>query len=143
MAYFGEGKGPIHMDNVRCTGMERSLADCIKRDFGRHNCRHGEDAGVICDYPGMKTSSSSGTGESPGTQRVQCTSAHFSPNSSLSAKPWQWDALSPAPCAGVGSQEAGQARPEAGVHNRPSGLGSACTLSALSVSQLVDKAVSS
>ncbi|KAE8630601.1 hypothetical protein XENTR_v10000889 [Xenopus tropicalis] len=50
MAYFGEGKGPIHVDNVRCTGYERSLADCIKQDIGTHNCRHSEDAGVICDY---------------------------------------------------------------------------------------------
>ncbi|XP_032189167.1 neurotrypsin isoform X2 [Mustela erminea] len=50
MAYFGEGNGPIHVDNVKCTGNERSLADCIKQDIGRHNCRHSEDAGVICDY---------------------------------------------------------------------------------------------
>ncbi|KFQ25894.1 Neurotrypsin, partial [Mesitornis unicolor] len=48
MAYFGEGKGPIHVDNVKCTGNERSLADCIKQDIGMHNCRHSEDAGVIC-----------------------------------------------------------------------------------------------
>ncbi|KAM7142967.1 neurotrypsin isoform 2-T2 [Molossus nigricans] len=54
MAYFGEGKGPIHMDNVECTGAERSLADCIKQEIGRHNCRHSEDAGVICDYFGKK-----------------------------------------------------------------------------------------
>ncbi|XP_037530254.1 neurotrypsin [Nematolebias whitei] len=50
MAYFGEGTGPIHMDNVKCTGEERSLADCIKQTPGTHNCRHSEDAGVICDY---------------------------------------------------------------------------------------------
>ncbi|XP_029474408.1 neurotrypsin isoform X2 [Rhinatrema bivittatum] len=55
MAYFGEGKGPIHADNVKCTGRERSLADCIKQDIGRHNCRHSEDAGVICDYVAKKS----------------------------------------------------------------------------------------
>ncbi|CAH2330498.1 neurotrypsin isoform X2, partial [Pelobates cultripes] len=55
MAYFGEGKGPIHVDNVKCTGNERSLADCIKQDIGKHNCRHSEDAGVICDYLNKKT----------------------------------------------------------------------------------------
>ncbi|XP_026959397.1 neurotrypsin isoform X2 [Sagmatias obliquidens] len=59
MAYFGEGKGPIHVDNVKCTGNERSLADCIKQDIGRHNCRHGEDAGVICDYFDKKASGNS------------------------------------------------------------------------------------
>ncbi|KAJ8339763.1 hypothetical protein SKAU_G00343960 [Synaphobranchus kaupii] len=50
MAYFGEGEGPIHVDNVKCTGGERSLADCIKQPVGMHNCRHNEDAGVICNY---------------------------------------------------------------------------------------------
>uniref|UniRef100_A0A3Q2T3M3 Neurotrypsin n=1 Tax=Fundulus heteroclitus TaxID=8078 RepID=A0A3Q2T3M3_FUNHE len=50
MAYFGEGTGPIHVDNVKCNGEERSLADCIKQKPGTHNCRHSEDAGVICDY---------------------------------------------------------------------------------------------
>ncbi|XP_008411857.1 neurotrypsin [Poecilia reticulata] len=50
MAYFGEGSGPIHVDNVRCNGEERLLADCIKQKPGTHNCRHSEDAGVICDY---------------------------------------------------------------------------------------------
>ncbi|XP_037326813.2 neurotrypsin isoform X1 [Pungitius pungitius] len=50
MAYFGEGTGPIHVDNVKCSGEERSIADCIKQPPGTHNCRHSEDAGVICDY---------------------------------------------------------------------------------------------
>lgn len=50
MAYFGEGEGPIHIDNVKCSGGERTLADCIKQPYGTHNCRHSEDAGVICDY---------------------------------------------------------------------------------------------
>ncbi|XP_012686740.2 neurotrypsin [Clupea harengus] len=50
MAYFGEGQGPIHVDNIKCTGVERSLSDCIKQPFGMHNCRHSEDAGVICNY---------------------------------------------------------------------------------------------
>ncbi|XP_036089324.1 neurotrypsin isoform X1 [Rousettus aegyptiacus] len=59
MAYFGEGTGPIHVDNVRCTGTERSLADCVKQELGRHNCRHSEDAGVICDYFGKKASGNS------------------------------------------------------------------------------------
>lgn len=62
MAYFGEGKGPIHVDNVKCTGNERSLADCIKQDIGRHNCRHSEDAGVICDYLNKKASGNSNKG---------------------------------------------------------------------------------
>ncbi|XP_061275280.1 neurotrypsin isoform X2 [Bos javanicus] len=59
MAYFGEGEGPIHMDNVKCTGNERSLADCVRQNIGDHNCRHSEDAGVICDYLGKKASGNS------------------------------------------------------------------------------------
>uniref|UniRef100_A0A8C7B0H0 Neurotrypsin n=1 Tax=Neovison vison TaxID=452646 RepID=A0A8C7B0H0_NEOVI len=59
MAYFGEGNGPIHVDNVKCTGNERSLADCIKQDIGRHNCHHSEDAGVICDYFSKKATGNS------------------------------------------------------------------------------------
>ncbi|KAG7260220.1 hypothetical protein CRUP_033847, partial [Coryphaenoides rupestris] len=47
-AFYGEGKGRIWMDDVRCTGKEASLADCERRDFGSHNCGHGEDVGVIC-----------------------------------------------------------------------------------------------
>lgn len=58
MAYFGEGTGPIHVDNVKCSGEEGSLAECFKQPPGTHNCRHSEDAGVICDYgrlqPGSK-----------------------------------------------------------------------------------------
>ncbi|KAM9803897.1 neurotrypsin [Neosynchiropus ocellatus] len=50
MAYFGEGQGPIHLDNVRCSGSERSLGECAAATGEEHDCRHSEDAGVICDY---------------------------------------------------------------------------------------------
>lgn len=50
MAYFGEGQGAIHLDNVRCSGIESSLGECPAEGQGAHNCRHSEDAGVICDY---------------------------------------------------------------------------------------------
>lgn len=62
MAYFGEGHGPIHVDNVKCTGAERSLADCIKQPIGSHDCRHSEDAGVICNY-GQRDNSTRVKGE--------------------------------------------------------------------------------
>ncbi|KAM7408055.1 hypothetical protein PAMA_001959 [Pampus argenteus] len=50
MAYFGEGRGPIHLDNVRCSGNETSLGQCAAEGKDGHDCRHSEDAGVICDY---------------------------------------------------------------------------------------------
>ena len=47
-ARFGQGSGPIWMDNVHCTGGETRLADCRFRGWGVHNCRHREDAGAVC-----------------------------------------------------------------------------------------------
>ncbi|XP_033106180.1 deleted in malignant brain tumors 1 protein-like [Anneissia japonica] len=47
-AHFGEGSGPILLDNVRCVGSETSLSRCRSNSIGNHNCGHGEDAGVRC-----------------------------------------------------------------------------------------------
>ncbi|XP_067332600.1 uncharacterized protein [Channa argus] len=47
-AHFGQGTGQIWLDEVACSGSERSLTECRHNEFGTHNCGHGEDAGVIC-----------------------------------------------------------------------------------------------
>ena len=47
-AAFGQGSGPIWMDDVNCNGGEGRLVDCPFNGFGVHNCVHGEDASVIC-----------------------------------------------------------------------------------------------
>ncbi|KAJ8040995.1 Neurotrypsin [Holothuria leucospilota] len=47
-AFFGEGTGPIWLDNVRCSGNEETLRECRMRPIGEHNCGHDEDAGVEC-----------------------------------------------------------------------------------------------
>ena len=49
-AFFGEGSGPIFMDNVRCTGVESHLSTCPFSGFEHHTtCTHAQDAGVVCD----------------------------------------------------------------------------------------------
>ena len=47
-AAFGEGRGPIWYDDVRCSGHEANLTQCSHSGFGVHNCIHSLDASVIC-----------------------------------------------------------------------------------------------
>jgi hypothetical protein len=51
------GEGFILMDNLVCTGEERSLDKCRFNGWGKHNCskNHSEDVGVQCDAPTNKS----------------------------------------------------------------------------------------
>ena len=46
-AHFGQGNGPIGLDNVGCSGSELRLVDC-SYDSHTSDCSHVEDAGVLC-----------------------------------------------------------------------------------------------
>ena len=47
---FGRGTGQIWLDNVACESSDSSLDQCLNsyNPWGRHNCDHGKDAGVVC-----------------------------------------------------------------------------------------------
>ena len=46
-AAYGQGSGPIVLDDVRCTGTEDRLVDC-PYDPSTVDCVHSEDASVRC-----------------------------------------------------------------------------------------------
>ncbi|RVE66755.1 hypothetical protein OJAV_G00110400 [Oryzias javanicus] len=44
---FAPGRGPVHLDELNCTGREENLWDCpAAKD--ENDCGHKEDAGVVC-----------------------------------------------------------------------------------------------
>lgn len=50
-AQFGRGFGPIHLDDVQCTGNETDILDC-PRSTTEVSCTHREDAGASCTPEG-------------------------------------------------------------------------------------------
>ena len=48
VATFGQGSGPILLDELNCGGTEARLVDCSHNGLNTHNCAHTEDAGAVC-----------------------------------------------------------------------------------------------
>ena len=46
-ATYGQGSGPILLDDVGCTGTETSILNC-PYDSNTADCTHAKDAGVRC-----------------------------------------------------------------------------------------------
>ena len=55
---YGAGSGPIWLDNVRCSGREKSITHCYHRGWGRHYCTHNQDVSVSCPSVRLVGSSS-------------------------------------------------------------------------------------
>ena len=47
-AHYGQGTGPIWLDNLQCLGTESNLYTCPHREIGEYDCDHSEDASAEC-----------------------------------------------------------------------------------------------
>jgi hypothetical protein len=47
-SHFGEGTGPVLLDNVGCAQTHKRLAACDHQGWGVHNCSEEQNAGVVC-----------------------------------------------------------------------------------------------
>ncbi|XP_067098885.1 lysyl oxidase homolog 3B isoform X2 [Osmerus mordax] len=52
-ARMGQGMGPIHMNEVKCLGQEKSIWNCPYKNITSEDCQHLEDAAIICNTPYM------------------------------------------------------------------------------------------
>ncbi|XP_067833434.1 deleted in malignant brain tumors 1 protein-like [Heptranchias perlo] len=80
--HFGEGTGPVLLDNVRCNGSEPFLWSCASLTIGPRSCRQKNDAGVICSdepqSPEINVLRTSGTFARGESLSIQCTAlSHY------------------------------------------------------------------
>ena len=64
-AGFGQGTGPVFLQEVTCDGTESSLLNCSHLEIGTTRyCSHSHDVGVVCPK-GMKSCIGLGEGRFP------------------------------------------------------------------------------
>ncbi|XP_053549014.1 scavenger receptor cysteine-rich type 1 protein M130-like [Bombina bombina] len=69
-AVFGNGTGPIWLDEVNCKGYERVLQDCYSQRWNNSDCNHKEDAGVTCTGATTTTTAVKATTLAPSIERA-------------------------------------------------------------------------
>ncbi|NWH87300.1 LOXL2 oxidase, partial [Aegithalos caudatus] len=76
-ARLGQGMGPIHLNEIDCTGFEKSVTDC-KFNTESQGCNHEEDAAVRCNVPamGFQNQLRLSGGRSPYEGRVEVLAEH-------------------------------------------------------------------
>ena len=47
-AFFGEGRGPVHLSRAGCKSEDMNLLNCTIDKSATNGCDHSQDAGVIC-----------------------------------------------------------------------------------------------
>ncbi|KXJ07532.1 Deleted in malignant brain tumors 1 protein [Exaiptasia diaphana] len=47
--HVGQGTNTIWLDEVDCNGVESTVDQCHHRGWGKHDCDHSEDVGIVCN----------------------------------------------------------------------------------------------
>jgi len=69
-AVWGEGKGPIWINNILCNGTETSLEECPSPAWGpTYQCKHSEDVGIECLPDAFSRIDSSNAAVNSGSQQ--------------------------------------------------------------------------